>query len=197
MWKCSKCQYDNKAYLQTCGICHSYRNKRVSVAPALTRSAKDQSKTNTSLSTTTTKEAAADKSDKEDPSTNKKEPYQLTVAADEKEAQVEGTLTLPHTRKRTDNEGGRKEVHILYTGLTPEDEKKLDKIKEEANQKLKIVIHYQMRNFDDVTHIITSVDKQRLCKRTLKYLQGVLKGKWIVEPKCNLMLGLLCIMTRC
>jgi hypothetical protein len=118
-----------------------------------------------------------------DQSSSTKETYPLTVASDEENKKVHGTLTIPNTRRKSDSVE-RKEVHILYTGLTPEDEKKLDKIKEEADQKLKIVIHYQMRNFDDVTHIITSVDKKHLCKRTLKYLQGVLKGKWIVEPKC-------------
>lgn len=170
MWTCSKCEYPNKPYIQTCGICHSYRNKRASDMPPPARPTKKQSKNH----------APATPADQ---SASTKEAYPLTVAADEENTKVHGTLTIPNTRRRSDSVG-RKEVHILYTGLTPEDEKKLDKIKEETDQKLKIVIHYQMRNFDDVTHIITSVDKRHLCKRTLKYLQGVLKGKWIVEPKC-------------
>ncbi|CAO0797607.1 unnamed protein product [Mucor circinelloides] len=116
------------------------------------------------------------------PKTTAKEPYKMTVAGDEENAPAEGTFTVPKTRRRT-NSVSRKEVHIMYTGLTPEDEKKLDKIKEEADLTLKIVIHYQMRDFNDVTHVITSVDKKHLCKRTLKYLQGVLKGKWVVDPQ--------------
>lgn len=43
-----------------------------------------------------------------------------------------------------------------------------------------------MRDFDEITHIITSVNKNNLCRRTLKYLQGVLEGKWIVDPTCKL-----------
>lgn len=108
----------------------------------------------------------------------------MTVAGDEQDAPMDGTFTVPKTRQRASSTS-RKEVHIIYTGLTAADEKKLDKIKEEADLTLKIVIHYQMRDFADVTHVITSVDKKHLCKRTLKYLQGVLKGKWIVDPQCK------------
>ncbi|KAI8637254.1 hypothetical protein BD408DRAFT_447775 [Parasitella parasitica] len=161
MWKCTKCHYKNKPYLQTCGICRRYRNQRVAEMPPPPRITKQQPN---------------------DSAVSNKQPYQLTAAAEEEDAQVAGTLTIPNTRRRS-NSAGHREVHILYTGLTPEDEKKLEKIKDEADQKLKIVIHYEMRNFDDVTHVITSVDKKHLCKRTLKYLQSVLKGKWIVEPK--------------
>ncbi|CEP11680.1 hypothetical protein [Parasitella parasitica] len=161
MWKCTKCHYTNKPYLQTCGICRRYRSQIVFEMPPPPRLPKKQL---------------------DDSTTSNKQPYQLTAAAEEEDAQVAGTLTIPNTRRRSDSTGHR-EIHILYTGLTPDDEKKLDKIKQEADQKLKIVIHHEIRNFDDVTHVITSVDKEHLCKRTLKYLQSVLKGKWIVEPK--------------
>lgn len=75
----------------------------------------------------------------------------------------------------------------MYTGLTPEDEESLDKlVNSTLDTKLKISVHYKMRDFGDVTHIITSVDKDRLCRRTLKYLQGILEGKWIMTPQCKL-----------
>jgi hypothetical protein len=54
-----------------------------------------------------------------------------------------------------------------------------------VQSRLKIFIHYKMRDFDEITHIITSVNKKKLCRRTLKYLQGVLEGKWIVDPTCK------------
>lgn len=38
---------------------------------------------------------------------------------------------------------------------------------------------------DDVTHVITAVDADGLCTRTLKYLYGVLAGKWIVKYECG------------
>lgn len=36
-----------------------------------------------------------------------------------------------------------------------------------------------------VTHVITSVDENGACKRTLKFLMGVLEGKWILTTKCS------------
>jgi len=36
-----------------------------------------------------------------------------------------------------------------------------------------------------VTHIITSSNKEGMCPRTIKYLMGVLQGKWIVSNECK------------
>ncbi|CAO3653560.1 unnamed protein product [Mucor fragilis] len=165
MWKCSNCHYANRACMQTCGICKGFRNHNANGLLPSAEASQEPASTDTAASPTPPKE-----------------PYKMTVAGDEENAPIEGTFTVPNTRRRASSTS-RKEVHIIYTGLTPEDEKKLDKIKEEADLTLKIVIHYQMRDFDDVTHVITSVDKKHLCKRTLKYLQGVLKGKWVVDPQ--------------
>ena len=39
--------------------------------------------------------------------------------------------------------------------------------------------------FDDsVTHLVAELDAARLSKRTLKYLQAVSAGLWIVGPDC-------------
>ena len=34
------------------------------------------------------------------------------------------------------------------------------------------------------THVITVVDAQRRCRRTLKYMLGILTGAWIVSYEC-------------
>ncbi|GAN02217.1 hypothetical protein MAM1_0018d01658 [Mucor ambiguus] len=165
MWECANCQYENRVYMQTCGFCRFFRNHNAK-----------------SLLPTADASQEPVLADTAAPPATLKEPYKMTVAGDEEDAPIEGTFTVPKTRRRTSSTS-RKEVHIIYTALTPEDEKKLDKIKKEADLALKIVIHYQMRDFTDVTHVITSVDRKHLCKRTLKYLQGVLQGKWIVDPQ--------------
>ncbi|KAL9550605.1 hypothetical protein MBANPS3_004647 [Mucor bainieri] len=155
----------------TCACCRFYRNHNANGMISSAEASQEPAAVTDTVAPPVAATAAA---------AAPKEPYKMTVAGDE--APIEGTFTVPKTRRRTSSTS-RKEVHIIYTGLTPEDEKKLDKIKEEADLTLKIVIHYQMRDFADVTHVITSVDKKHLCKRTLKYLQGVLKGKWIVDPQ--------------
>ncbi|KAH8555257.1 hypothetical protein BGW37DRAFT_476442 [Umbelopsis sp. PMI_123] len=33
----------------------------------------------------------------------------------------------------------------------------------------------------EVTHIVTTVDEKKLARRTLKYLQGIMCGKWIID----------------
>ena len=38
---------------------------------------------------------------------------------------------------------------------------------------------------DTVTHIIASTDENGACKRTLKILMGILKGKWILGIECK------------
>ncbi|KAI8047240.1 uncharacterized protein B0P05DRAFT_366323 [Gilbertella persicaria] len=150
-WQCSKCQYTNAAYIQTCGICHQLRAQ----IDTFTIPAK--------------------------PTQIRTDYSQHTAAADH---MVHATpAPSNNTRLKTDPQVA-KEAHILYTGLSPEDDKMLENIKREAeSSRLKIFIHYKMREFDEITHIITSVNKDRLCKRTMKYLQGVLAGKWIVYPK--------------
>jgi hypothetical protein len=38
---------------------------------------------------------------------------------------------------------------------------------------------------DEVTHVITSMDEQHLCKRTQKYLNAIVKGKWVLGHQCE------------
>lgn len=36
-----------------------------------------------------------------------------------------------------------------------------------------------------VTHVIASTDENGACKRTLKFLMGILEGKWILKLECK------------
>jgi len=36
-----------------------------------------------------------------------------------------------------------------------------------------------------VTHVIASVDENGACRRTLKYLMGIIEGKWILNIECK------------
>ncbi|KAI8369693.1 hypothetical protein BD560DRAFT_447125 [Blakeslea trispora] len=158
-WQCTECQYENAPYIQTCGICHTFR---ANITPTTSIPQVEESQ--------------------EKQASHQQPAYELTVTTDKENQAVHATQ--PTTEKRTKADTPlSKEAHILYTGLLPEDEKSLEKIKKEAEKsKLKIFIHYQMRDFHEITHVVTSVNKQRLCKRTMKYLQGILAGKWIVDP---------------
>lgn len=46
-------------------------------------------------------------------------------------------------------------------------------------------IHQDTRNFDAVTHLVTTQDDQGLSPRTEKYLRGILAGIWIVNRSCK------------
>ena len=36
-----------------------------------------------------------------------------------------------------------------------------------------------------VTHVVTTVNDDGMCPRTLKYLHALLKGKWIINTQCE------------
>jgi ABC-type uncharacterized transport system ATPase subunit len=78
------------------------------------------------------------------------------------------------------------EVHILTTGLADKEEVGLKRnLTTAAKNGMRIVVHHDLKKFDQVTHIITSMDKDGLCKRTLKYLSSVICGKWVVDQNCK------------
>ncbi|XP_031564381.1 BRCA1-associated RING domain protein 1-like [Actinia tenebrosa] len=64
---------------------------------------------------------------------------------------------------------------LLYTGLSTEQKEKLELCASILGGKL--VNEFSI----DVTHIITSTSNSGLCRRTIKYLSGILCGKWIVS----------------
>lgn len=35
-----------------------------------------------------------------------------------------------------------------------------------------------------ITHVIASTDENGACRRTLKFLMGILEGKWILNTEC-------------
>lgn len=42
-----------------------------------------------------------------------------------------------------------------------------------------------LKNWDSsVTHVIASTDENAACRRTLKFLMGILEGKWILSIEC-------------
>ncbi|KAH8549445.1 hypothetical protein BGW37DRAFT_469400 [Umbelopsis sp. PMI_123] len=94
-------------------------------------------------------------------------------------------------------------VKIIYTGVSESDDVRLgegerhycqsilndDLSQEEINQALAKVggTDFKIEIFQDadwiheeVAHVIATVNSQRLCRRTQKYLDGIIKGKWIV-----------------
>jgi len=40
-----------------------------------------------------------------------------------------------------------------------------------------------------VTHVITSVNAEGSCRRTIKYLEAVLAGVWIVDLSCTFVIN--------
>ena len=41
------------------------------------------------------------------------------------------------------------------------------------------------------SHVIVNTDENGLCSRTVKYLQGIATGRWIVSHECKLFMALL------
>ncbi|ORZ25924.1 hypothetical protein BCR42DRAFT_17168 [Absidia repens] len=73
-------------------------------------------------------------------------------------------------------------VRVMCTSLTENDNAKLDSAMSMAiDSSLKMEIYSDVRDLDNVTHLITSVNEQGLCTRTIKYLLSIITGKWIVS----------------
>jgi hypothetical protein len=49
---------------------------------------------------------------------------------------------------------------------------------------------------EKVTHVITSMNDEHLCRRTKKYLDAIIKGKWIVGHQCKLPAALFSVCLR-
>eukprot|EP00794_Sanderia_malayensis_P003062 gene3062-3525_t len=64
---------------------------------------------------------------------------------------------------------------ILHTGLNCKQKKSLEKCAKSLDAEI-------FDSFDEqVTHVVTSVDKNNICPRTMKNLLAILTGKWIVS----------------
>lgn len=95
------------------------------------------------------------------------------------------SATLPPRQSR-EARTPKKDVHIIFTAVTHEEMQVIDEqIERVAESKLQINIGTELKDMKRTTHVISSVDRKKQCHRTLKYLDGVVTGKWIVSPKCK------------
>jgi hypothetical protein len=88
------------------------------------------------------------------------------------------------------------DVVVLATGLSREERNRLKKCVQmmkgmcvdefEPKGKEKTSATFKLfDNFNTVTHIVTFVNNEGHCPRTLKFLKGILGGKWIVNFDCK------------
>lgn len=110
------------------------------------------------------------------------------------------TATLPSrkiTRSKQQHQPdthSNNEIHVMFTGVLDAEMELIDKhIERVAESRLKFTVGSELKDMEDVTHVISSVDNDKKCPRTLKYLSGILRGKWIVTPKCKPFFCLFCI----
>ncbi|XP_013404512.1 BRCA1-associated RING domain protein 1-like [Lingula anatina] len=64
---------------------------------------------------------------------------------------------------------------LLPTGLTRDQKRQLEKCAKLLNAGLATDFSLE------VTHVVTTVNAEGMCPRTMKYLQAVLTGKWVVN----------------
>lgn len=66
-------------------------------------------------------------------------------------------------------------------------QERIQEITETLEQnRLKITRHETLnRSSSNVTHVVTELDENGICRRTEKYLQGIIFGKWIVDISCE------------
>lgn len=96
-------------------------------------------------------------------------------------------------------------IHVLFTGIPEVNYTVISSVKTSSlkyavrfqeqveevttaliHSPLKIAPHDSLiRDSREITHVITKLDKNGLCRRTEKYLQGVIFGKWIVDSSCK------------
>lgn len=154
--------------MQVCSICKRSRNRKV--------------RPPTSIATRTRTSRNSEG--------QQQQQQQATMGATLPEPSLESATVLPITSRRRqpkEEDMSKKEVHIIQTSLTEEDSEMIEKMSEKISETtLKVTIHTEIKYFDDITHVISSVNKKRQCHRTLKYLHGLLLGKWIVSPQCRL-----------
>lgn len=74
----------------------------------------------------------------------------------------------------------------MFTGVLDAEMELIGKhIERVAESRLKFTVVSELKDMEEVTHVISSVDNDKKCSRTLKYLSGILHGKWILTPKCK------------
>lgn len=159
MWTCTECEFENQACLQTCGVCKKFKNRNIPMIEPTTTTVKTRSR-RTETSTSSNRNTLSDQS-------------------------LEGA-TLPSRTRRRSQTTETKDVHVMFTAVFDEERETIDKsIEKVAESKLKFTVGTELKDMEEVTHVISSVDSNKKCFRTLKYLSGVLRGKWIVTPECK------------
>ncbi|KAI9273881.1 hypothetical protein EDC94DRAFT_510366 [Helicostylum pulchrum] len=159
-WKCTKCEFENLSCLQACGVCKKFKNRNI---PVVEPTHSTRSKTRTGSCSSSVPNTLEDRS-------------------------LE-TATLPSrttTRKKQQQQQQPEtnEIHIMFTGVLDAEMELIEKhIERVAESRLKFTVGSELKDMEEVTHVISSVDSGKKCHRTLKYLSGILRGKWIVTPK--------------
>ncbi|KAF7732588.1 hypothetical protein EC973_003335 [Apophysomyces ossiformis] len=150
-WQCSRCLFSNPESEPLCGIC---RLPRDTGRTALEKPGSIPSNDVSTMNTFAIHDAEFN-----------------VVPASQKE---DGVLSYIHTSMQI--------AHVLCTGLNAEDTIRFDQsIILVTDTDLSINVYSDIRDMDEVGHVITSVDENRFCPRTLKYLHAILAGKWVVE----------------
>lgn len=153
--------------MQICGVCKKSKNRKIQTPISTrtrTRSISNHNNNEESASTSTT----------------------TTISSKSGPSLESATIVVPQHRTRHMDAVINKEVHIIQTSLNEQDLQLMDKSSEKvAETPLKITMYTELKYFDEVTHVISSVDNKKQCHRTLKYLHGLLLGKWIVSPQCK------------
>ncbi|KAI8097135.1 uncharacterized protein BX664DRAFT_325638 [Halteromyces radiatus] len=156
-WKCPSCLYGGNSMDQTtCGICRKERT-----ADSLKEQEPTADDTTGTLLPTMNLSTSSDIC------------VPSTIGMD--------VLTQQQMLQRRRDQGGI--IHLMTTALTAEDTACLEiSMAWAIETSLKLEVYSEIRDLDNVTHLITSVNEHGLCTRTNKYLLGILTGKWIVNP---------------
>ncbi|KAI7893614.1 uncharacterized protein EV154DRAFT_416596 [Mucor mucedo] len=157
-WQCPECEFQNQACVQTCGVCKNFKNRHVQVVvtPSKRKGRSTRGLQDNSVVPTIEPSTMADRS-------------------------LDSATLAAAAGSSNEND---KEVHIIFTGVTEKEMGLMEEqLKHVAESKLHIHVGTELKDMEKTTHVIASVDKKKQCHRTLKYLDGVVTGKWIVTPQ--------------
>ncbi|KAI8344358.1 hypothetical protein BC941DRAFT_408453 [Chlamydoabsidia padenii] len=153
-WKCSNCRYGgNGADQLNCGICRKERKGDIDM------------KMNPTLTIPDTLTLP--------PTSNLSMSTSFCVPS---------TVTTDTQQQQQQQDQSGDVIHLMSTSLSAEDDAIINTSMTMAiDICLKMEIYSDTRDIDNVTHLITSVNDQGLCTRTIKYLLCIITGKWIVN----------------
>ncbi|KAI8090556.1 hypothetical protein BDF21DRAFT_483395 [Thamnidium elegans] len=159
-WKCTECEFENLLCLQACGVCKKFKNRNIPVVEP-THSTKSKARTGSCPSS-----------------------VQNTLADRSLETATLPSRIITRRKQQQSKTNLNNEIHIMFTGVLDAEMELIEKhIERVAESRLKFTVGSELKDMEEVTHVISSVDSYKKCHRTLKYLSGILRGKWIVTPK--------------